>query len=467
MFSSRFDSILKLLNIKNKDLAAIAGIDSANISRFRKGSRIPKKDSDMAKKLEDSLLLYTKNVNRLALLCSSLNISSDSDPQKIIRTLDNYLFEGISDIQSANPQKKIKASKNFGERLTISMKLANLSNVQLSQYINVDPSLISRFKSGLRTPSTDSEISEILCHALFDHISDNKKTPDLFRIMNHNDSESNFDDFKNWIFSADNNNSQSAAAEQLLEIFDSFTLENNQKLPSFSKDDFTEYITDTRDVYIGISGIRDAVLRFLGLVVQKKPKEIFLYSDQDMDWMVANDQYFYKWAFLMNACVLNGTKIRIIHNINRSLTEMNSAIKSWLPLYMSGLIEPYYCKKNIDQRFSHTIFLCPGMFCIEAAMPIGMEKEGLYHFYSDELHLNNSSASYNKLLESSHPLISFSKDHEDRDSLLPAKVPFSHIKVAIGENYVNISHSQNPSLSFNFMHPLMIRAFNGYIKNIL
>ena len=124
---------------------------------------------------------------------------------------------------------------------------------------------------------------------------------------------------------------------------------------------------DDRNVYNGVSGLQDAVIRFLIMVCESKGQEMLLYSDQDMAWMMGPEDFCLKWAMLMKYCVKSGIRIRIIHNIDRSPREMDMAIKSWLPLYMSGMVEPYYSEAVKDVRFFHTLFVCPGVAAIEAS----------------------------------------------------------------------------------------------------
>ena len=56
---------------------------------------------------------------------------------------------------------------------------------------------------------------------------------------------------------------------------------------------------------------------------------------------------------------------------------MLKGIKSWLPLYFSGSIDPYVCTLRRDSRFSHTLFLCPGQACIASSVVAGREKQAL------------------------------------------------------------------------------------------
>ena len=89
---------------------------------------------------------------------------------------------------------------------------------------------------------------------------------------------------------------------------------------------------------------------------------------------------------------------------------MIEAINSWLPLYMSGMIEPYYCKKPDEGRFSHTVFLYPDVACIEACHVRGYEGEGIYRYYVDQKHLALMKKAFAGLLQSSEPLVRVTSD---------------------------------------------------------
>ena len=54
-----------------------------------------------------------------------------------------------------------------------------------------------------------------------------------------------------------------------------------------------------------------------------------------------------------------GNRIKIIHTVSRDLDEMLSAISQWMPLYMSGSIEPYFYPKKRDGIFKRTLFVAP------------------------------------------------------------------------------------------------------------
>ena len=113
-------------------------------------------------------------------------------------------------------------------------------------------------------------------------------------------------------------------------------------------------------IYYGIEGKRRAAECFLSEVaIGEKPQTLLLFSDEETSWMTADPEYVKKWAGLMVRVLSKGNKIKIIHTISRDLDEMLSALNQWMPLYMSGAIEPYFYPKKRDGIFKRTLFIAP------------------------------------------------------------------------------------------------------------
>ena len=192
-----------------------------------------------------------------------------------------------------------------------------------------------------------------------------------------------------------------------------------------------------------------------------------MYSDENLDWMTADQSFREKWALLMSACVRNGTKIRIIHNIRRDLDEMSAAIINWMPLYMSGMIESYYCTRSGESRFSHTLFLCPGEYCIGASHVIGTESNGIYHYYTDKDELNICREQFDALLSVSRPLVSIAPYSTDRFHDPEADVIVSgNTEIVLNETSVQVTRLEPPTFSLVFGHPLMLRAFRVFAESL-
>ena len=169
-------------------------------------------------------------------------------------------------------------------------------------------------------------------------------------------------------------------------------------------------LSDSRPLYHGMTGLQTAVVRFLGNVIERKEKDLYLYSDQNIDWITADKAFQAKWMSLMIQCVTNGVKIHIIHNIERNLTEIGEAIRSWLPLYPSGQIESFYLDGQKNTNFSTTLFSCPGYASIYGNNIVGTENEnGNYLYVTEPEKINLCRQFFDTLLGKAHRLIRICK----------------------------------------------------------
>lgn len=94
-----------------------------------------------------------------------------------------------------------------------------------------------------------------------------------------------------------------------------------------------------------------------------------------------DDPIFTKqWAELMTAVILKGNRIKIIHTVNRTLNDLFDAITQWLPLYLTGSIEPYYYPGALDSTLRRTLFIAPQTAAIVASSVQGNLDE-MANFY--------------------------------------------------------------------------------------
>ncbi|WP_026659503.1 hypothetical protein [Butyrivibrio sp. AC2005] len=412
MFSERLKQMMVITGASNKQIADFSGLDASSLSRLCGGKRIPPKASPTINKITSGIYLYMEGIDKLEDLKKLISVSSDAQPDSIKEAMINWLYEGQALPSTTNIKKTRRTEKHktnplsFGLRLDSAMKLADYSNIQFSHLVNVDASLISRFRTGVRTPSSNPVIARRLSMVLWERLFSMQKIDLLAALMNISIKDLNEEIFHQWLCDFDNlYSNESLAAERLSESFDSFSVDNRMKLPDIDEAATEKILNDTRSLYDGYEGLRAAVLRFLGNAAKNAPKELLLYSDQDMEWMIEDPDFRLKWASLMFACVKNGTKIRIIHNIERNIDEMNAAIISWLPLYMTGMIESYYHTEPGNSRFSFTLFLNPGQACIRASHVIGQESAGHYHFLTAQEDLDECLETFQSLMKQCKPLM--------------------------------------------------------------
>lgn len=419
MFSKRVSLLLKTINATNTDIAHYAKCNASNISRLRTGARTPKSKSPTIRKFVEGVYLYSDNINGLYKLCSLFNGNPNSSSDNIKNQIVAWLYEDTDTASvtftDKNTNANTKAYVYFSNKLNAVMNMLELSNVRLAKMVNIDSSNISRFRNGVRTPKYNLSLVQLISDALIERTQYKGKINELLNLMNIShinmvDEEELKNVFYNWLcdFDMQTNND---VINHLLDSIDTFSPNTNTQFSDINLIATSDILDSANEIYYGTNGLREAVIRFLGNAVKQKANELWLYSDQSMEWLLGDNEYYLKWATLMNECVKQKIKIKIIHNIDRDLSEMISAIKGWIPLYMSGLIEPYYCKRNLDARFAHTLFICPDIAYINAYHVKGCEDKGIYNYITDSNLITFMKDEYNMLLKYCEPLLkTYTKD---------------------------------------------------------
>jgi hypothetical protein len=139
----------------------------------------------------------------------------------------------------------------------------------------------------------------------------------------------------------------------------------------------------TAEVFYGIKGKQAGVIRFLTAVAaREKPGTLLLYSDESIEWM-ADRSFLPYFVPLLTGVIARGNRIKIVHVLSRDLAEMLAAIDFWLPFYMTGAIEPYYCPRYREHFFRRTMFITPGVAALTAMTLAGQEHNAANIFSTD------------------------------------------------------------------------------------
>lgn len=159
-------------------------------------------------------------------------------------------------------------------------------------------------------------------------------------------------------------------------------------------------------LFYGVEGKRKAAESFLAEVAaEAAPQTLLLYSDESTSWMTADPHFTARWAALMARVLGKGNRIRIIHTISRDLDEMLTAISQWMPLYMSGLIEPFFYPKKRDGIFHNTLFIAPHTVAV-ASQSIGEQIASAVNLLTHEKEaIQGYSEEFNQYLALCRPLM--------------------------------------------------------------
>lgn len=234
---------------------------------------------------------------------------------------------------------------NIGRKLDFLMRLSGTQNSVLGKALSFDASYVSRIRSGKRTlPRNRNLILPIAAffaksinqagqmEILSRRICPEKPWPDSVeertKLLAH------------WL--ADTGNIMD---EDVTDILDLDIRENLKHVYQQEKPPGREEV----EFFYGNAGRRQGVERFLAEAYEAEtPVTLLLHSDESMEWLYEDPDFVKDWSKLLMGIAEKGGKIKIVHTLRRNIEEMMEAIRKWVPIYMTGRIETYYCPRIRD-----------------------------------------------------------------------------------------------------------------------
>ncbi|MGI5912552.1 MAG: transcriptional regulator [Syntrophomonadaceae bacterium] len=298
----------------------------------------------------------------------------------------------------------------FAEKLDLLMKITNTSNSLLARNISMDASFISRLRRGIRTPAKNVNYIKSMAEYFARNCrAEYQKTALQEAILSTSEiqlagEETITEALYRWLGEKDQEEYQMIEG-----FFDDFSHFQFKKIGQIAADDVN--IINSKplpevNVYYGVEGKQTAVLTFLSLVLQSpKPQTLLLFSDEDLGWLIDNREFTAKWAALLLQVIKNGNTIKIIHNINRNLDEMLAAIREWLPIYMTGAIQPYYYPKTRDGLFRRTLFIAPDTAAVTSSSTGNAFQNAANLLFTTKRPVQALIQEYNDILNMCRPLM--------------------------------------------------------------
>mgnify|MGYP000877424121 FL=1 len=310
----------------------------------------------------------------------------------------------------------------FADKLDLLMNVTRTSNSLLARQTVLDASFISRLRRGERTPPRDaSYIRTMSTYFARSCKADYQKAAVLGAfadgsLYNPNPAIPLADLIERWLREDTGEGEQRAIGEFL----DGLTRSQSDRpgeMPSLQAEGVSRSV-DQIETYYGIQGKREGVLTFLSLVLQNpRPQTLLLYSDEDLDWLTGKPEFTSQWAALMLQLLSQGNRIQIIHNVNRDLDEMMAGIRGWVPIYMSGAVEPYYYPRTRDGLFRRTLFIAPESGALTSSSVRGGSTHALNLLFTAPETVRALTGEYRDFLALCRPLMRIFTHHNQADYL--------------------------------------------------
>ena len=385
-FKEVLNEYLKELNCSSKKLSNESGLSESVISRYRSGERTPVKNSEQLNKLTKALF----------------NIAKDNDKNK-------YTFDKIeSDFNSTLASDNFDYT-TFSNNLNTLITSLNINTHEMSKYIVFDASHISRIRYGKAKPSNPIEFSNKICSYILNRYKNPDDINNLMMIIGCKKSdlsnEKIYSTLFNWL------TSEIVPVKNQISDFlhhlDSFNLDDYIKVIKFDElkvPNIPFYKAKTKHYY-GIEEMKQGELNFFkGTVLSKSKEDIFMCSDMPMEDMAKDIDFGKKWMFAIAMCLKKGHHLNIIHNLDRPFNEMMLGLESWIPIYMTGQISPYYLSNLKNNIYNHLNYVSAAA-ALSGECINGFHNKGMYYLTTNKNEIEYYKEKSDLLLKKAKPLM--------------------------------------------------------------
>ena len=335
-FCELLNDIIVKCSCTASDLCSGSDISPSTLRRYRSGERVPSADSKTLAALTAAIasIAEEKNIPEL----------DEKTIMTQILACDDILSTRIEDLLY-----------HFDTLLT----LLSVSTSRLSQKINYDASTISRFRSGQRQPAEPLKFAKDVADIIAQISGQPEDLAVLAKLLACSEEalineKDRAEKINHWILYGP------ARAENTISTFlskiDDFDLNEYIKAIHFDemKVPTVPFQIPSSRTCFGLKEMMEAELDFMKATVLSKSMEpVTMYSDMPLEEMAKDPEFPKKWMFGLAMMLKKGLHLNMIHNIDRPFAEMMLGLESWIPMYMTGQISPYYLKGVQNNVFLH------------------------------------------------------------------------------------------------------------------
>ena len=390
-FCEQLNTYIKQIGCSSKELVNASGLSTSVISRYRRGDRSPNIRGKQLVQLADGLYELSS--------FKKLNITRD----EIYSNLSSSLNDVSIDFE--------QLSKNFNELIAT----LNINMSELSRFSSYDASLLSKIRTGNKTPSKPKIFIENVCGFVVKKykLEDDKKAVAILIGCNLKDLKDN-SSYYNKLFKWFSTNLVPANnyIDDFLNNLDKFDLNEYIKAIHFDemKVPTIPFYKATSKTYYGIEEMKKGELDFFKATVLSKNNEpVFMCSDMPMEDMAQDVEFGKKWMYAIAIMLKKGLHLNIIHNVDRPFNEMMLGLESWLPIYMTGQVSPYFLKGLQNNIYCHFNYVS-GVAALYGECINGYHDKGKYALTTNKNDISYYKAKAQCLLSKATSLMDIYKE---------------------------------------------------------
>lgn len=433
-FATVLDAYCRALDATNREIAERCNVSPSALSRYRAGERTPEAGGEVISDLATGI----------AELSREQGIEDASQPDSVLSALEVALTGSRM------------VGMSYSKRLDALMTLLDIRNADLARSINVDPSYLSRIRSGQRSPADQRTFTEncarFTARWCFDH-NDLDRLRELVssvdevaeRLELDLDSESDLAELLHiWLLGDNMVEADLVEMERLFRKLDAFYFYDYLEAASNVEIDSSfdpELLEPHTRFYYGLEEMQQAELDFLTIAAATNAREISMSSDMPLLQLSLGAKLMPRIIERIVAIQRQGCHVNVVHNVDRPLGETLAALERWIPLYMTGMATPYYLRGVHNRLFCHVNYVCDSCALASEAV-IGHQEDGRYYLTTDPAELEYFKRKMGFILEKSSPLVEVFRESEPEHRRLFAQLQKS-LRARSDEHEVAAGHYRN------------------------
>ena len=398
-FKDTLNYYCQLLECNNIELAEESGVDASGISRYRSGERIPKKEGENVKNLAHGIMQL------------ALKKGISLEEAEVYHTLSASLSESF----------EVEQKRDIAEKIDLLMENLEISNAKLASYLNFDPSYLSKIRNGKRLITDTQMLVEKVARYIVRNYTSEEQVACIGTLVGKeaevlDTAQKRYTAIKEWFFC---NEKQEKGKEigSFMEKLDTFDLNefiraihfDKLKVPTLP---FKMYGSKA---YYGIEEMKKGELNFFkGAVTSKSKDYVTMYSDMMLADMAQDKEFNKKWMFGLAMLIKKGVKLKIIHCLDRPFEELLFGLEAWVPIYMTGQVEPWYLPDMHSKIFHHFINTS-GTSALVGESIEGNRDNAMYYHTFKEHEVSYYRASANQLLSHAKPLMKIYRKEQEAE----------------------------------------------------
>lgn len=398
-FNEKLNEYTERLSCSAKDICDLSGISAASFSRYRKGERAPELGTKSFEGLCDAIAQVAERKGFPDITFESVRGS----------------FATCEDLAACD---KELLRQNFNTLVAT----LNVNLTRLCQHTNYDSSTIFRIRNGSRKPGDPEQFAS----AIASFVAREMRTPSEISAVAEligcdpnkiRDLPARRALLKSWLLEQQEQGAESGGVAEFLSKLDDFNLDEFIKVVHFDelKAPSVPFQIPSSKTYFGIEEMMESELDFLkATVLSKSMSPVIMYSDMPMKEMSKDPEFPKKWMLGMAMMLKKGLHLNQIHNIDRSFDEMMLGLESWIPMYMTGQISPYYFKNAQNGVFLHFLKVS-GAAALSGEAVAGYHADGKYYLTKSKREMEYYRKRADEMLANAYPLMEIYRSERENE----------------------------------------------------